>query len=62
MENRKQQSGIDSVHGASAVFERVVCRSCRDSCGCSSLSPSWHGNVADGFPWSEPRRAGGLWF
>ena len=52
MENRKQQSGIDSVHDASAFSCGLFVTVAAILAGAASFSPSWHGNVADGFPWS----------
>src|SRR5258708_5688059 len=42
-----------------SFLERVVSRSCRNGCGGGALSPSWVGDIADGFAWDEPRGAGG---
>src|SRR6266481_2763776 len=42
-----------------SIFERLVCRGCCHGCGGCALSPSWIGDIADGFAWGEPRGAGG---
>src|SRR6266481_6213292 len=43
-----------------SFLERVVSRGCRNGCGGGALSPSWVGEIADGFAWGEPRGAGGI--
>ena len=62
MENRKQQSGIDSVHDTSAFSCGLFATVAAISCGCSSFSPSWHGNVAAWFSLELSASRWRLWF